>query len=78
MFDWLTPQVIIQAGGIVVAILTLLVLYKVFGGYREQGKEFNKILTNHLHDAHLDKIEDVKTREKHTQVLQMLVDKFGK
>ena len=67
--DWLNTSTIEKAGAIVVAILAMFLCGIIFRGYQ-------KIMTNHLHDSHEDKIKDIESRERNTQVLQKLCDKI--
>ena len=77
-FSWFNTESLEKAGAIIVALSAISLCVIIFKGYREQGKEFNKITTNHLHDAHEDKLKDIESREKNTQVLQKLVDRTEK
>jgi len=74
--DWLNQVTIIEAGEVVVAIASLTVLLVVLRGYRDVTKQFTKILGNHLHDAHKDKQEEIKSRDKQTKMFTKLCEKI--
>lgn len=69
MFNFITETSVIQAGGTVLGLFALGVLLYAL-------KNFNKVLSNHLHDSHLDKQEDVRSREKLSEVLGKLCEKI--
>lgn len=67
--EWLNEYTVVQAGGVVLGLFALGVLIYITRTHKEQTKQFTKILGNHLHDAHMDKIEEIKSRDKHTEIL---------
>lgn len=67
--EWITENLLLNIGGMGLATLALFLLWYVFKGYQ-------KVLGNHLHDAHQDKQADIISRNENTKVLQKLCDKI--
>lgn len=76
MENFFSENLLLNIGGTGLAALSLGLLWFVFKGYRAQGSEINKLMSNHLHDVHEDKIKDLESREKNTEALTKLVDKI--